>query len=286
MKSTLERTLLSLSALAMLTAATVGLLSTTLLPFEVQAARPETDPKVRICHRTASHTNQYTNPEVDADSVDGDTGNDNGQGDHYLEHVGPIWFSGIQGEWGDIIPPAGNHSGLNWTTQGQAIWNNSCNMPSASPSPSPSASPTPTPETNRSSKLSHTGPFCHENVFDVSYEVKRDGVAEEGVTVTITYNSQQKTAVTNSEGWVKIAFNFTGAGDIIAEAEGHDAVRTYLTGECVNVTLDPTQHAGSVLGASTMAGTGVAADILVDILGGAGAMLTMAGSILKNRKQA
>jgi hypothetical protein len=110
-----------------------------------QVAAKREDPKIRICHATNSHTNPYTNPEVDRDSVDGDAGNDNGQGDHYLEHNGPVWYPGIADHsWGDIIPPIeGVHEGKNWDEQGQAFWNNSCNI--VQPSPTPNISPTPSP---------------------------------------------------------------------------------------------------------------------------------------------
>lgn len=71
--------------------------------------------KVDICHATSSESNPYVSLNVAQDSVDGNGGNDNGQGDHYLNHPN------------DIIPPiSGIHSGLNWTTEGQAIWNNGC----------------------------------------------------------------------------------------------------------------------------------------------------------------
>jgi hypothetical protein len=111
------------------------------------------DHKIRICHATDSHTNPYTNPEVDQDAVDGDLGNDNGQGDHYLEHNGEVWHEGIADHsWGDIIPPIeGVHEGKNWNEEGRAFWNNSCNIvvpsptPEVSPSASPSASPTVSP---------------------------------------------------------------------------------------------------------------------------------------------
>src|SRR5690349_14472159 len=63
--------------------------------------------KVTICHRTASYTNPYVQITVDQDSVDGNLANDKGQGDHYLEHRGPVFYPSIpkHTEWGDIIPP-------------------------------------------------------------------------------------------------------------------------------------------------------------------------------------
>ncbi|HLE59201.1 MAG TPA: hypothetical protein VJA85_06110 [Candidatus Limnocylindria bacterium] len=102
------------------------------------------DHKVTICHRTASDTNPYVKITVDIDAADGDLGNDNGQGDHYMEHVGPVWYEGAKDahvEWGDIIPPIeGVHDGLNWTDEGQAIYENDCNPVAASPSPTPEES--------------------------------------------------------------------------------------------------------------------------------------------------
>lgn len=93
--------------------------------------------KIDICHGTASYSNPYTKNNVDKSAADGISGNNNGNGDHYSEHQGPIFYTTIpqHTEWGDIIPPVkdaqGNtiHNGLNWTTEGQAIYNNNCNFP-------------------------------------------------------------------------------------------------------------------------------------------------------------
>lgn len=93
--------------------------------------------KVTICHRTDSVTNPYVKEDVDISSVDGNAANDNGQGDHLLEHTGPVAASQTLAQqlkdnnekWGDIIPAlAGISSGLNWTAEGQAIYNNECNF--------------------------------------------------------------------------------------------------------------------------------------------------------------
>lgn len=102
----------------------------------VSAKKPvvvEDNNKVTICHGTTSVTNPYTRPTVDADAADGNTGNDNGQGDHST-HTGPVATSpavaqGLKNAkvaWGDIIPPHHNYPGLNWTAAGQEIYNNNC----------------------------------------------------------------------------------------------------------------------------------------------------------------
>jgi hypothetical protein len=89
---------------------------------------------VTICHRTNSVTNPYVVETPDANAVDGDTGNNTGQGDHYAEHQGPVFdpnavyptpHNGDQ--WGDIIPAVpGLTPGLNWDANGQATYNNEC----------------------------------------------------------------------------------------------------------------------------------------------------------------
>lgn len=108
--------------------------------------------KVTICHRTDAANNPYVQNEVAADSADGDTGNDNGQGDH-SEHTGPVatseavaqGFKDADQKWGDIIPPHNNFVGLNWTAEGQAIYNNGCNYVVITPTLNISATPELTP---------------------------------------------------------------------------------------------------------------------------------------------
>lgn len=96
--------------------------------------KTDTQPvKVMICHRTDAVTNPYRSITVDSNAVDGV-----GKGDHYGEHQGPLASTAAIAQqlktahtkWGDIIPPlAGVHAGLNWTTEGQAIYNNDCRIP-------------------------------------------------------------------------------------------------------------------------------------------------------------
>lgn len=88
--------------------------------FQVRANPPE---KVTICHASSSQTNPYVQEEPNKSAdVSGHDG-----------HTGPVWFSGITVSWGDIIPPftytGGSYPGKNWTTEGQAIFNNGCAIP-------------------------------------------------------------------------------------------------------------------------------------------------------------
>ena len=102
----------------------------------VSAEKPA---KVDICHATKSTTNPYNTSQVDTSSVDL-----NG----HINHTGPIYFEGIDGEWGDIIPPVPEilPEGLNWP-EGEATLLNGCKYvaPSPSPTPTPTETPTPTP---------------------------------------------------------------------------------------------------------------------------------------------
>lgn len=123
----------------------VGLIfSSAVAPAQAEAKNEDT-PKVTICHRTDSATSPYVSIEVDQNAVDGNAGNNTGK-DHYGEHTGPLASSqevaqalkDSKTKWGDIIPPIeGVHSGLNWTSEGQAIYNNGCSYVPTSPPPPP-----------------------------------------------------------------------------------------------------------------------------------------------------
>jgi hypothetical protein len=116
----------------------IGLALSALLWPATAIAAQET---IKICHATGSDANPYVvnNPSKD------------GKVSGHADHTGPIWFDGIDGDWGDIIPSftfdGGSFPGLNWTTQGQAIYNNDCNIPdpTATPTQAPTATPTQAP---------------------------------------------------------------------------------------------------------------------------------------------
>ncbi len=104
---------------------------------------------VTICHATGSQSNPFTQITVDDNAVDG---NGNEHNDHNMSNH----------QNGEDIIPAGNWDadGRNWNAQGQAIWNNNCNIPqstpttSASPSASPSQSPIASPSASASASAS------------------------------------------------------------------------------------------------------------------------------------
>jgi len=89
---------------------------------------------VTLCHATNSDTNPYVVITVDTNAAGG--GNNDGVGGHST-HTGPIWNATLKDShtaWGDIIPSfdygeGDSFDGLNWTSQGQAIFNNGCSIP-------------------------------------------------------------------------------------------------------------------------------------------------------------
>lgn len=86
--------------------------------------------KITICHRDANNKKPY-GPKaitVSENSILKPNG--------HATHTGPVWDPTLKGlgiQWGDIIPPfdfdGGSFPGLNWTTAGQAIFNNNCQIP-------------------------------------------------------------------------------------------------------------------------------------------------------------
>jgi hypothetical protein len=121
-----------------------------------QAAAQED--KVTICHRTDAVKNPYVKITVASSAADAQPP---AQGDHALEHQGPIASSEAVAqmlkdqhiEWGDIIPPHDNFGGLNWTAQGQAIFRNDCKVPEQ---PSKTPEPKETPKATQPPRAAET----------------------------------------------------------------------------------------------------------------------------------
>jgi hypothetical protein len=94
------------------------------------ASRGNSNDKQTICHATNSNTNPYVVI----------TPNKNGDVHGHAKHTGPIWNASLKDQhiaWGDIIPPfdyndhgtAAHYPGQNWTAEGQAVFNNGCELP-------------------------------------------------------------------------------------------------------------------------------------------------------------
>ncbi len=86
--------------------------------------------KVTICHGTNSIMNPYVQQTVNESSIVMPNGSPTGHG----LHTGPAY---PQPNWGDVIPPftynndrggTSIYHGLNWASDGQAIWNGGCEV--------------------------------------------------------------------------------------------------------------------------------------------------------------
>jgi uncharacterized repeat protein (TIGR01451 family) len=100
----------------------------------VGPASADAPDRVTICHATNSNNNPYVTEHPAKD----------GKVSGHADHTGPVWDATLKARkisWGDIIGPFdytdGNvtkhFGGLNWTTAGQAIFNNGCKAPGAAP---------------------------------------------------------------------------------------------------------------------------------------------------------
>lgn len=113
----------------------------TVFSFVSTAVYAKKSEKVTICH--ANNGNGWVQITVDEDAVDKE-----GNGDHNR--------SGHQ-SGRDIIPPGSwDDDGRNWDNEGQAIYNNGCEKPKATPTPTPTKKPKPTRPPKPTIKLTAT----------------------------------------------------------------------------------------------------------------------------------
>ncbi len=114
---------------ALVVVAVIGGTSRTV--FAIQIENPNEDAKVSICHRDSNVKQPYGPKKIEVSVNAAD--NSEEKSDH-ASHTGPVATSeevaqnlkDVHEDWGDIIPPHDDFEGLNWTTEGQAIWNNDC----------------------------------------------------------------------------------------------------------------------------------------------------------------
>lgn len=138
---------------------------------DVQIAADSTD--IKICHATNSNSNPYnTIPPANAGVANG----------HDTEHDGPIFPAA---NWGDIIEPYTyndvNYPGQNWTAEGEAIYNNGCNIPSSEPVEVTAEAPTAVPPT-----CDFDGSLVLPTTTGVTYSSEPAGTGPGAYTVTAT----------------------------------------------------------------------------------------------------
>ena len=197
--------------------------------------------KVRICHGVGGvGTGPYVEIEVSQSGVDGAGG-----GDHFGEHTGPIFDPTVHSlggpvTWGDIIPPFDvdgdplppptGPGGLNWTAQGQAIWNAGCNLPG----PAPAALATPTKSASGTAAVGSTN-------FTYTITTSNTG-GTTAADVTIVDNVPAGLSVT-SVTWVKS--NPTANGTCTTSNAVSCNVGNLVPGQSVTVTIVMTVGAGA-----------------------------------------
>ncbi len=213
--------------------------------------------EVTICHSTGSKSNPYIS---NSPSASGDvSGHD--------DHDGGVFPAD---PWGDIIPPftydGGSYPGKNWTTQGQAIWNNGCNIPGGSGTSGATGSTGSSGSTGSTGSTGETGPSGATGTTGETGSSGATGSTGQEPTVTPT--------PTNTPNDPPIG----GPGDGLSDG------RSDGRSSCPECTAPPKSE-GQVLGASTdFAATGTAVDMLMNAVGILGGLSTAAGIAIMKRR--
>lgn len=120
----------------------------------------------------------------------------------------------------------------------------------------PEATPSPAPDDGKSghrSSLGNDNLQCTNTHFDAVMDVKWDGVGQKDVKVVFYFNGERIETRSDENGRARTQYPI-GSGVLIAEADGYPTQSQVIAAPaCGPVMLDPD---GSVLGATTLAGTG------------------------------
>lgn len=112
--------------------------------------------------------------------------------------------------------------------------------------------------------LTAGSPDC-SNSFHAEFKVKVGGVGQKNILVKFSYKAEEKTAITNSDGIAGVDFEFKGNGEVTAKSEGYEN-QTIGVQAKENCAVGGSTTSGQVLGASTLADTGVFAESLMALL--------------------
>lgn len=203
--------------------------------FDTSGCYHEHHPKVTLCHATDSWKNPYVEITVSA------AGAYHG---HYLQHQGPIFSSSLpkHTKWGDIIPTFTYHSNqysLNWTAEGQEIFNNGCQVPA----PPTKVRPARVIFTNPTCENPTLGSYTIPDQVGVVYKDAAGNVLSSGVhnvtvtgptTITITAEAANNNIVLKGRTTWTHTFNIAngcgGGGSINPNI-------TVTAGACVSTSL-------------------------------------------------
>ena len=176
--------------------------------------------KITICDATASATNPYRMITVDVNAADGLAGNSGRAVPDHYSHTGPIYYDGIDEEWGDVIPAIpGVHDGRNLTGVGEYMLDHGCNVPAES-----TASYTVTPCVATSAPTADTFSITLTNTADDS---------EGDVTYTVTLGSIVKTVTIEDGESMTLSYPSLAAGSYSLAIAASDG--TTFTSETVRV---------------------------------------------------
>lgn len=130
--------------------------------------------------------------------------------------------------------------------------------------------PTPTPDPDGGRKSGSWVQSRCEGKIDARMNLTENGKGVEAVTVHFTYMNETKDVKTGTNGEANVGFDFRGEGNIKMTADGWDEQNppVWNPKDC---------STGTVLGATTMAGTGAFASAVATATGVIGTMLTALG---------
>jgi len=144
-----------------------------------------------------------------------------------------------------------------------------CEYPEETPTPTP----TDEPEEGKTSNLGYDI-SCNGEEFIATFDLKENGTATKNIIVTFNYNGLTKQDTTNADGRARASFPKQGSYDLKATPEGGYSAKTMKINMPENCPAGESSEPGvgglvlgattqgQVLGASTMANTGIAEDIL------------------------
>lgn len=155
-----------------------------------------------------------------------------------------------------------------------------------------SPTPTPTPVNNTKNSFSTIDPSCDSNAVTAIEKITKNGQNKANVRVVFKYNGVEKIAFTDTNGEAKVSFDYTGDNFVDVMPDGFASDAHYVTKE-TNCSETPSENGqvlgtsteGQVLGATTYAETGIAEDVMMSILGLAGAGMFSTGLVLNVKKK-